>query len=369
MGLLNRSVLAQIAVPSLLAMAVIGVVAVANEIQQQVLDLPVAQVTVGDISRLVFYLLPILISYVVPIMYMMGILLAFGRLSQHGEIVAMKAAGIPLKRVIWPVIAVGAALSVSCFWVQDRVQPWAIGRVYELVVNDLPFRVTLDVLRPGVVHEFRGWRVYIGRKDHDTNTLHDVVILEPGDGNKGSVVYHADSARLIKEAGRPRLEMRTGYYIPSAHGNQITPVVFETFSCATPEIARQIQLETRRGMTVWELYLRQKQLEEECRQTQSEFKKGDLKKERQEIAERLSLPFACLAVSIVAAPLGARAKRSGRSYTFAVGFTIILAYYVLKLLMEPRSLHTLLTVVLRAWVPNFALCVAGLFFVWRVDRV
>jgi len=24
---------------------------------------------------------------------------------------------------------------------------------------------------------------------------------------------------------------------------------------------------------------------------------------------------------------------------------------------------------LRAWTPNIALCLAGLFFVWRVDRV
>jgi len=51
-----------------------------------------------------------------------------------------------------------------------------------------------------------------------------------------------------------------------------------------------------------------------------------------------------------------------------VGLTIVLAYYVLKLLAEPQSLQTLPAVLLRGWAPNAALCLAGLWFLWRVDR-
>jgi len=367
-GLLNRHILLQIAVPSILALGVIAVVAVASEIQDLLQGAPVAQMTLGDLTRLMLYLMPMLVAYVVPITYMMGILLAFGRLSQNGEIVAMKAAGIPLKRIVIPVIVAGGFLSVACFWVQDRVQPWAIHQMYRLVLNDLPARVTLDVLQPGIMHEFRGWRVYIGAKDRQTGALKDIVILKPKDGEQGSIVYHAEEARLVGEPGRMRLEMPHGLWIPSAEGSTVSPVVFDKLSMPLPALKAQTAPETPKSMTVRRLLDIQRD-REATGQKPSEVLSREIMKERQEIAERLSLPFACLAVSFLAAPLGARAKRSGRSYTFAVGFGIILCYYVLRLLVEPGSLHRVATVVSRAWVPNLALCAAGVFFVWRVDRV
>ena len=77
----------------------------------------------------------------------------------------------------------------------------------------------------------------------------------------------------------------------------------------------------------------------------------------------------CLAVTIVAAPIGARAKRSGRSYTFAAGVLIILFYFIVARLAAPTTLPSLSEMILRAQAPNIALVLLGSFFVWRVDRV
>ncbi len=352
--------------PSLLALAVIAIVAVANEIQEQVQELPIAHVTMGDISRLMFYILPMLAAFVVPITYMMGILLAFGRMSQDGEIIAMKAAGIPLKRIILPVIVTGGVLSVACLWVQDQVQPWAIGKMYQLVGNEIQQRITLDTLQPGVMHEFRDWRVYMGGKDPETGALLDLSILQPGRG--GVVVYHADSAHLATENGRTRLEMQGVHHIPASKGGNVTAVVAPSIRIALPAFEARKFPKTRHAMTIRGLYRQEKESEKTYKTAPTELLKDELQKLRQEIADRLSLPFACLAVSFMAAPLGARAKRSGRSYTFAVGLAIILGYYILKLLMEPSSFHSLSTIVLRAWAPNLVLCLAGLYLVWRVDR-
>ncbi|MDQ1255978.1 MAG: lipopolysaccharide export system permease protein [Candidatus Hydrogenedentes bacterium] len=366
---LNLYVLVQIAIPSLLAVAVIAVIAVATELQDQLRNLPLSHVNVGDMGRLIFYFMPTLISYVVPITYMMGILLAFGRLSQYGEIVAMKAAGIPLKRVVAPVIVVGALLSAGSFLLQDRAQPWAIGKVYEMVFRELPNRITLDVLAPGVMHEFRGWRVHIGHKNPETGALEDIVILQPEERKQGAVAYLAESAQLVDENGRSVLVMKNGYSIPAANEDTVSPVTFDEFRCAIPAFTAKVPPVTRTGMTVAQLYQSVRKMRAEAEATQSEVVMQDLKKEQQEVAERLSIPFACLAVSFVAAPLGARAKRSGKSYTFAVGFGIVLVYYVLKLVVEPRSVPDLATVIFCAWIPNLVLCVAGVFFVWRVDRI
>lgn len=370
MGILNRYVLRQVAVPSLLAITVVAVIAVASQIQEMLSKLPMGQVTMLDLGRLVAYFLPTLVAYVLPLTYMMGILLSFGRLSQHGEIIAMKAAGIPLKRIIVPVIIVGGLLSLGCFWLQDQVQPWGMKRIYAMVFNELPARLTIDALEPGVMHEFREWHVYIGARDPETGGLRDIVVLNPEDAGAGAAaVYHAERARLVRQDEAALLVMENGYLIPPSDGRSIMPATFEKLAVRVPPLKTASPDMRREGLTIRELLAGRSETIEQYESTQSAIVRKEIVKWNDEIAKRFSLPFACLAVSFVAAPLGARAKRSGRSYTFSVGLAVALTYYVLQMLAETDSLHTLPTVVLWAWLPNILMCAAGMFAVWRVDRI
>jgi lipopolysaccharide export LptBFGC system permease protein LptF len=95
----------------------------------------------------------------------------------------------------------------------------------------------------------------------------------------------------------------------------------------------------------------------------------NLRLTRAEIGERASLPLACLAVSIVAAPFAVRARRAGRSYSFAIGFLIIGAYYMIRLFVEPGDVRPLAECVFRAMTPNLVLAAVGIVALWRVDRV
>lgn len=361
---LDRYIMARVAGPSLLALGVVAFLAVANEIRERLHEMPVALVTPGDLLRLTLFFLPSLVSYVVPITYLLGILLTFGRLAQQGELIAVKAAGIPMRRVIAPVILFGALLSAASFLIQDRLQPWALGKAFALVYSELPQRLTLDRLSPGVMHEYEGWRVYFAQKDPHDLALRDIDLVRPEDGGKASF-FHAESARLVRRPEAYELVLSKGHLI--TEGN--VRLRFESQRLAIPRPAPKSARGRRHTRTLAELLANEKALEARYRETQSRGNRQALKKERREIGGRLSLPFACLAVTLLAAPLGARAKSSGRSHAFILGFATIVAYYVLQVLMEPRSLHALSAVVLRAWVPNLLMLLTGLGLLWRVDRV
>jgi lipopolysaccharide export LptBFGC system permease protein LptF len=98
-----------------------------------------------------------------------------------------------------------------------------------------------------------------------------------------------------------------------------------------------------------------------------------LSKIRRDIGERLSFPLMCLAVSIVAAPLGARAQRSGRSFTFASGVAIVAIYFVLRTTLKDAlpsiPAPSLPLVILVTQIPNLILVSVGLLLTWRVDRL
>lgn len=367
-GIINRYVLRQIAIPSVLAVSVVAIVGVANELQEWVEKLPLAQMTAGDVSRLALLFLPTLVAYLVPITYMLGILLAFARFSQNNELVAMKAAGIPMKRIIAPIIVVGALLSGASFLVQDRVQPWAVAKVYEIIYSELPLRATIDALSAGVMHEFGDWRVYLGRKDMDEGLLENIIIVKP-DENSLASTYYAGEARLSKQDGRTFLDMKNVLLIPPGESGTTIRLWSDSIKLPVPQVQTTRPPIARREMSLRGLYEKQVQTTRQVEQTKSEPLKLELLKQRRDIADRLSMPFACLAVTFAAAPLGARAKRSGRSFTFAAGFLIMTVYYVLQMVMEPASLQALPVVVLRAWVPNLLFLLLGLGLVWRVDRV
>lgn len=343
---------------------------VANEFRERYKDLPIAYISVLDLARLVLYFLPAVAPIILVITYMMGILLAFVRFSQHNEITAMKAAGIPLKRVVMPVIVGGAFLAVASFLIQDCVQPWALSRANVLVYRDLPKRITLDMLPAGVMHSYRNLRVYFGEKDAETGTLRNVDVRDTTQGGQGRS-YYAESAQLVTEPdGTSKLLMRRGRIIfPSIDGGTIVSSQFSNFEFIIPPLGEQEVTGQRRMMPLRQLLNEEAAEAAECRARPSDEAKSTLRKTRLEIKERIVWPMACLAVSLVAAPLAVRGRRAGKSYSFAIGFTIGLVYFILTPLLEPRGLRPLAAVIARGLIPNVLFCLVGVWAIWRVDRV
>ena len=371
MGLLNRHILREVAVPSVMALCLIIFLGVGNELRERMDDLPIEHLTLWDLGRLTLFIAPSLVNIVIPITYMMGILLAFGRLTQNNEITAMKAAGVPLKRLVVPVVVGGALLSVGCFFLQDRVQPYSLKRAFDIVYNELPRRLAIDVLPAGVMHEIGDWRVYIGGKDPETNTLNDIEIYQPGKGGSERILY-AESATMQRYGDHTELTLTDCTTLfPQDDGSLLLTRSPHT-TIAAPSPSGKAVASNRRMRTLVECLADEKQLQEDLRtgdlKTQ-DWTKDNLRKMRWEISERLSLPLFALVVSMLATPLAARIRYGGRSYSFAIGCGILLVYFPLKMALEPHSLHSLGSVIARGMVPNIVMFAAGAWALRRVDNI
>jgi lipopolysaccharide export system permease protein len=57
---------------------------------------------------------------------------SIGNLSRHLELVALRAAGIPITRIIAPILVFGALASGFMYWFEDKVLPDANHRRYEI---------------------------------------------------------------------------------------------------------------------------------------------------------------------------------------------------------------------------------------------
>lgn len=366
-GILTRYTLWEIAVPAAMAIAIIGFVGVANELRERRVALPIEFITGWDVTRLVFYFSPTLAAYIIPITYMLGILLAFGRLAENNEITAMKAAGIPLKRMVAPVLGVGLALSLLSFVLMDRVQPWAAEKASHIIYVELPQRITLEILPAGSVQEIGGWRVYFSARDPESKTLTDVVIRD--NRSDGEWVFYAKSARFVDDPNGAQLELIDGRIIRPQKDDTVAPLVFPHWTVSVPATFLRQAPSKRRTLTLKELLAHERDAEQQAGELPTRSNVEDLRKTREEIAERITLPLACLAVSFLAAPLAVRSPRSGKSYSFALGVGIIFVFYMMRALLEPAELVSMNGAILRGIAPSFLLTALGLIAVWRVDRV
>jgi lipopolysaccharide export LptBFGC system permease protein LptF len=358
--------LAQIAPSAILALFIISVLAVSNEITSRLNELPGEFLRFADMLWLSVYFLPILIPLILPMAFFVGILMAFGRMGQLGEIIAIKASGISLKRLALPVILTGLVLSGVCFWVQNTLQPWGINRASDILYNELLQRATLDKLDPGeMIDEFSGWRVHFASKNPESGALYDIDLIstDPEDGQ----FIQAGEAKLVKIDNNYTLEMKN---VSTWVGSTKSESPRASIPFPRPSSMDKGSID-RQNKNIHQLFDLDSELQSIYDDDPSENNRKELSKIRRDLGERFSLPFAAFAVAMAGAPIGARARRAGRSFTFAAGFSIVLIYYVLMIVVEPSpsSLVSIPEAILRAWIPNFALIGLGLILMVKVDRV
>jgi lipopolysaccharide export LptBFGC system permease protein LptF len=277
----------------------------------------------------------------------------------------MQAAGVSLKRVAFPVVATGAILSGACFLIQDQIQPWAVSKAFDLLYRELPSRVTVDRLQPGVMHEYEGWRVYYAARDDANEALLDLDLVTPSTSGAPPVYFHADRAYLKRTGDGFELSMSNGHVITEDH----VRIQFAEQRLSLPAPSTLRPRSPRKMLPLRELFAEEQRLTAIYRADSNPSSGSSVQKERREIAERLSLPFAAFACAMAGAPLGVRAERRGRSSMFAAAVALALAYAIMYVAVEPMGLRPLAEYVVRAWIPNLLLIGAGVVLFIYADRV
>ena len=80
-----------------------------------------------------------------------------------------------------------------------------------------------------------------------------------------------------------------------------------------------------------------------------------------EFHRRLALPFSCMLLGLVGAPLGAIFRQSGRMAGITLGLGIFLAYYIVLSASKGLGENGLLSPFLAIWLPNLLTALVALF--------
>jgi LPS export ABC transporter permease LptG/LPS export ABC transporter permease LptF len=105
------------------------------------------QIPMGMVGDYLFNLAPSMIYTITPLAVLIAVLVTFGVLNRNSEIVAMKATGISLYRLVIPVISISAILAVALFLFDDYYLP-AANRRQEFLRSTIKGRPPQTFLHP-----------------------------------------------------------------------------------------------------------------------------------------------------------------------------------------------------------------------------
>jgi len=217
-NILQLYMLREIVGPALLGLLVFTFLLFTTEIFDIVEILISTNVTVREAVELLACIIATLFPLTIPMSLLLGVLLGLGRLSADREILALRAGGVHTFRVIWPIIAVSAALSALMMIGNFNFTPGLYLRAEDISVRVL-FKVASS-LKEGRVHsdikasDTRA-SLYFRERDEDTGNLTGVALRL---GGQGEGVYESEVVAVAPKGlfapdeknGVIRLEMDKG---------------------------------------------------------------------------------------------------------------------------------------------------------------
>lgn len=148
------------------------------------------------IAQLLFYASSTFVPLALPLAILLSSLMTFGNLGENYELVAMKAAGISLRKIMMPLIAMSIVTSIIAFYFSNNVLPIANLKFKSLLYDVREKKLALDIKEGVFYNGIEGFTIRVGTKEADDKTLRDILIYDHRD-RKGNVnVTVADSGMM-----------------------------------------------------------------------------------------------------------------------------------------------------------------------------
>ena len=133
---------------------------------------------VSVVLELLFYAGAGMVAMAAPLAVLLSSLMTFGSLGEQYEIIAMKSAGISIKKLIFSLSLCSLIIAVGTFWFSDKVAPKAYFKMRSLLRDIRDQKPTLSI-EEGVFYDgFDNYSIRVGRKDRNNTDIYDVLLFD-----------------------------------------------------------------------------------------------------------------------------------------------------------------------------------------------
>lgn len=313
------------------------------------------------VLRLLACIVPTFLEATLPMAFVLGVVVAVGRLGADGELLALRAAGIDVFQMLRPVLLVALAVSSATLALAMTARPWG-HREFERTAFEIAKTRASAALRPRFFNnDFESMVVYVDRIDPDSGTLLGVVLADERSAAHPMTVF-AKAGRVggREDSGALFLQLLDG---TSVIGGR-TSLDYDVTSFRSLDVTLQLRTSSGKiaaggqpGVMDWS--------ELQQARAGAPGDAGGAREATIELHRRLAISAAPLVLALLALPLGMQPTRSAHSQGTGVSIVLILAYYALLSLGIALARSGSLPAAASLWLPNVVLAVAA---AWALKR-
>lgn len=157
------------------------------------------------IAKLMFYASSTFVPLALPLAVLLSSLMTFGNMGEHYELVAMKAAGISLRKAMRPLIILSLMISIAAFLFSNYVLPVANLKFGSLLYDVRQQKLAFNISEGIFYHGLEGFVIRVGKKAKDNKTIYDVKIYNHSKNQGNLMVTTAESGTMQLSANQKNL--------------------------------------------------------------------------------------------------------------------------------------------------------------------
>lgn len=337
-----------------------------------------------DIVIIFLSIVPAFLEIAIPMSALLGVIMAFGRLSADSEIIVMRASGISLLHLVRPTVAFGIATTALTLLVSLYLRPLGNHTVAEKLF-ELASKKSTASLVAGVFNSVDLLTIYAEEINHLDGSL-ERVLIDDRRSNEVRQLFIAQRGKIISNPSTRTIELHLAdgtihakksgeeYNTTEFNRNRITIDPNQNGNSGERQdkgLQEMGVAELRAAAEIDSAISKIRAENPDYRPEQQDTLKGEekfawsasLKKlgERVneiniEIARKFSIPFAALIFAMLAMPLGIQPARShrtwGQSLSATLAIIIILAYYGILTTFITIAKSGTISAEIALWTPN-----------------
>ncbi len=322
--------------------------------------------TVGYLLALV---IPPTLPFAVPIGVLVGVLIALGRMSGDGEIIGMRAAGLPGRRVVAPVMAVAllgtAMTAASSLW----LAPLALRETVRVLNRLIADQLTAEV-QPRIFEEqFPDTILFVGDVPAGGSTAvrwRNVFIADIRPPER-----RASGGRELGDQPRVTIAAET-VAVPDVARNRIQLSMTGVFTHeAGSDGSKYYSSWSQRGDQLLEARQRGEASVKAFTELDTRPLVAEASKSLEaniELHRRFALPLACVLLALIGVPLGVSSRKAGKSGAFVMTVFLAFLYFMSLVSLIGMAEQKRLPAEIAVWAPNAAFAVMAVALMAGLER-
>jgi lipopolysaccharide export system permease protein len=315
------------------------------------------------IVELYLYSVPLIVSQTTPMACLLATLFTLGGLNQNNEIIAMRANGLGISRIVRPMIFFGLTLSLLIFLMNETVTPQAqrMSKMIKQFYVDKPTDALAETPVANVaVYGFNNRLFFINKLYPKAKTIEGLTILEHDDNQ--NVIAKIFAEKAVWRNNRWVLYQCFIYRMSESRKIKGEPLYFSDTSIKiqeTPDdfLRQNIPVES---MNAKELSMYIGRLpEQQASPAITKFKV--------DLYQKMAFPFTSLIVILLGIPSSIVIR--GRAIAFSsIGLCIGISFifYVMFAVSIALGKGGVLPPFIAAWISHFAFGTASIYFIRRI---